>query len=207
MSIERVRDAYAARAQEYVTAVGQIHHAEAEDREFVLSWAQRANGQILDVGCGPGQWTNYLAERDLEIEGIDPVPAFVECARTTYPASRYRVGRAENLGVPDGSLAGILAWFSLIHTNPREIDAALIEFVRALRPGGSVVIGYFEGEPGTAFDHAVTTAYYWSAAAFTERLELAGLTVESSGTRHEEGKRAQGAIVARNAGAPSGPDR
>ncbi|WP_237559699.1 hypothetical protein [Corynebacterium neomassiliense] len=49
------------------------------------------------------------------------------------PGVRFRPGRAEELGVSDNSLGGVLAWYSLIHTGP------MLE----------------------TFDHAVTTAWYW----------------------------------------------
>ena len=95
-----------------------IEHAEAEDREYLLAWARGIRGPVLDVGCGPGQWTDFLRERDVDIAGLDPSTAFVEHARTNYPLSRYRLGRAESLGAPAESLGGVLAWYSLIPNPP-----------------------------------------------------------------------------------------
>jgi hypothetical protein len=63
--------------------------------------------------------------------------------------------------VEDASLGGILAWFSLIHTDPDQIGAPLTEFARGTRPGGGLLIGIFEGAELAPFDHAVTTAYFW----------------------------------------------
>lgn len=201
MTVDRVRDSYSDRADEYIAALGMIEHAAQADRDYLLAWAHSVDGRILDVGCGPGQWTNYLHEAGLDVEGLDPVEAFVDDATARYPSVRFRVGRAQQLDVPDGSLGGVLAWFSLIHTRPDLIAAPLREFARCIRPGGSVALGYFDGAPGRPFDHAISTAYFWSADALTERLERAGFVVTDAETRQDPGVRRQGVIVAtRNAG-------
>ncbi|MBL3698807.1 class I SAM-dependent methyltransferase [Leucobacter luti] len=196
MELDRVRDAYAARAADYVAAVGRIEHAAESDRLRVRDWARQTAGPHLDVGCGPGQWTHFLHEAGVDIEGVDPVPEFIALASDTYPGVRYRVGRAEELGMPERTLGGVLAWFSLIHTEPHAIDEALSEFSRVLRVGGSLLLGFFAGSPERPFAHAVAPAYYWTIAALTERLERAEFRVVRSWERAEPGARPVGAIVA-----------
>jgi ubiquinone/menaquinone biosynthesis C-methylase UbiE len=198
--IDAVREAYSRRASEYIEAVGKIEHAAVQDREYLLAWARGVDGHIIDVGCGPGQWTNYLQQEGIDIEGIDPVATFVDDAKNRYPSARYRVGRAEDLAVKDGSLGGVLAWFSLIHTAPDSIEEPLAEFARCIRSGGSVLIGFFEGQEGQAFEHAVTTAYYWSVDALTQHIERAGFVVANARTRTDPGVRSQGVIAARRLG-------
>jgi ubiquinone/menaquinone biosynthesis C-methylase UbiE len=191
-----VRDAYSARAVEYIEVIGRIEHAAQKDRDYLLFWARATPGPLIDVGCGPGQWTEFFRSAGLDVEGVDPVSAFIEDARDRYPSARFRVARAEQLGVPDASLGGVLAWFSLIHMEPALIETPLIEFARCIRPGGSLAIGFFDGTASEPFDHAVTTAFYWSADALTTRLERAGFTVTDVQTRQDPGVRRQGAIVA-----------
>ncbi|THG33542.1 class I SAM-dependent methyltransferase [Naasia lichenicola] len=197
MTIDQVRDAYTARATEYIDVVGSIEHADSRDVAYIDAWANAIDGPILDVGCGPGQWTSHLHERGAAVEGIDPVAVFIEGARTRYPESRYRVGRAEDLQVEKASVGGILAWYSLIHTAPDMIGRPLEEFARCLRPGGSLVIGFVDGPAGVAFDHSVITAYSWSVQALTDLLDTAGFTVVDSATRSDPGQRPQGRVTAR----------
>ena len=196
MSTDRVFGAYTRRATEYIEVLGSIDRAAQQDRDYLLSWADSVDGLILDVGCGPGQWTNYLREAGVTVEGVEPVEAFVDDARVRYPQASYRVGRAEQLDVADESLGGVLAWFSLIHTPPEELEAPLVEFARCVRRGGSVALGFFEGAAGESFDHAVTTAYLWTVDALTVRLERAGFVVSDARTRQDAGVRRQGVIVA-----------
>ncbi|GAB2459394.1 ubiquinone/menaquinone biosynthesis C-methylase UbiE [Conyzicola lurida] len=199
MTVDPVHAAYTNRAGEYIEAVGKIEHAAVADRDYVLAWAQSVDGPLLDVGCGPGQWTEFLREAGLDVEGVDLVEAFIDDARQRYPSARYRVGRAEALGVPAGSLGGVLAWYSLIHTDPERLDEPLKEFARAIRPGGSLVIGFFDGVAGESFDHAVATAYYWSVGSLAEWLVRAGFTVTDARTRQDPGVRRHGVIAATKA--------
>lgn len=134
------------------------------------------------------------AQRDglgLAVEGVDPVPEFIERARIAYPGQRFRVGRAEALEAASGSIGGVLAWYSLIHTRPDEIDAALSEFARVLRPGGGLLLGFFTGAAQEPFEHAIATAFYWPVELLTERVEAAGVTIQRSETRTDLPARAR----------------
>jgi ubiquinone/menaquinone biosynthesis C-methylase UbiE len=196
MSLARVRAAYAARAAEYISLFSSIEASAEQDRKYVLVWARAVNGRIIDVGCGPGQWTNYLHESGVDIEGVDPVPEFINDARQRYPGADYRIGHADRLGVEDASLGGIFAWFSLVHADPDQIGAVLTEFARCIRPGGGLAIGFFEGAELAAFDHAVTTAYFWPVDLLSSRVEKAGFVIADVHTRTDPGTRPQGAIIA-----------
>ncbi|WP_019144028.1 class I SAM-dependent methyltransferase [Aeromicrobium massiliense] len=195
MTADAVR-AYGARATEYADLLGHEDAVAAPDRELVLRWAAERSGPVVDVGCGPGHWTDLLRRQGADVEGIDPTPQMLDLARERFPACRFRAGRLEDLGVPDGSLAGVLAWFSLIHTPPDEVPAALASVARALRPGGSTLVGFFTGDGVEPFDHAVTTAHRWPVDELTARLAEAGLVVRETHARTDPGVRPQGAIVA-----------
>lgn len=197
MSLDRVRSAYGARAAEYVELLGTIGDTAEADRRLVLDWARPLDGAVLDVGCGPGHWTAFLKEAGVDAAGVDPVPEFVESARAKHPDVDYRVGRAEALGVADGSLGGILAWYSLIHAEPDAIDAPLAEFARCIGAGGGLALGFFTGPELAPFDHAVTTAYFWPVDRLAARVEAAGFAVEHSEARVDSGARPHAALIAR----------
>ena len=198
MGLELVTGAYSARALAYIEAVGSIEHASQEDRTYLLEWARTIDGPMLDVGCGPGQWTNFLHGAGIDVEGVDPTSRFLEEAAARYPQASFRAGRAEDLGARDGALGGILAWFSLIHTPPEMIHESLADFARCLRPGGGLAVGFFVGPAREPFDHAIATAYYWSVADLSEQIEHAGFTVTDAQIRTPPGERAQGKITARS---------
>mgnify|MGYP003633163941 CR=1 FL=1 len=196
--INEVGAAYSFRAQEYVDRFGSMDAVHPQDRQLVETWARgiEPGGSAIDAGCGPGQWTNFLVELGLAAHGIDLVPEFIERAQRTYPDVPFRTGSLNNLEVPDDSVAAVLAWFSLIHHEPADVQLPLQEFRRALHPDGTLLIGFFEGPVVEQFTHAVAPAYRWSVDALSDELRAAGFDVNTSQVRRSPGERPQAAIVA-----------
>ena len=193
-----VAAAYDARAAEYIDLLGSVEQMAETDRATILAWRDGVDGPILDAGCGPGHWSELLCDEGRrEVVAVDGSRGFVTAARSRFPQPRFLLGDLAALPLASGSADGVLAWFSIIHTPPAELEAPLRELARALAPGGALLLGFFDGEPGTAFDHAVTTAYYWSADALAELLTPLGLRVEASASRQDPGVRRYGHLVAR----------
>ncbi|MFF8816770.1 MULTISPECIES: class I SAM-dependent methyltransferase [Leucobacter] len=190
------RVAYAGRAAEYVAALGDIEGMSPTDRAKIGAWALSLSGPVLDAGCGPGHWTAHLHDLGVEIAGIDMVTEFVASARARFPGVTFQEGTLGALPYPAGALTGILAWYSLIHAPPEQMPALLAEFARCLTPGGSLLVGFFDGPRIEAFDHAVTTAYFWPPAELCRALDSAGFTVVDVETRTDPGHRPHAAIVA-----------
>ncbi len=197
MTAEQVRSSYGSRAEEYTTHLGSIEVMAVEDRCLIAEWASTVQGRVLDAGSGPGHWTAFLASHGVEAEGVDLVPEFVESAAARFPELRFRVGDLESLPFEDGSLSGVLSWYSVIHTEPERLPSILREFARCLRPDGTLLLGFFDGPQVEPFDHAVVTAWFWPIQAMEDVLADASFEVVETHARHDEGSRAHGAILAR----------
>ncbi|UKA52380.1 class I SAM-dependent methyltransferase [Arthrobacter sp. FW305-BF8] len=191
-----VQHAYATRAAEYTALLGTTDAAHEEDQRLIAGWGKSLRGPAIDAGCGPGHWTALLANHGADVEGIDLVPLFIDKARSRFPATRFRMATLRALGVPDGRLAGILAWYSLIHLSPAALPLVLREFARCVKPEGSILLGFFEGPAGEPFPHAVTTAYYWSVGAMSQHLLATGFKVQEVHVRTEPECRPHVAIIA-----------
>lgn len=187
--------AYSDRAAEYAERLGSMAAVHPGDRQLVDSWAGGLSGRVLDAGCGPGHWTAHLQRLGLDVYGIDLVPALVEHARSTFPGVRFEEQSIDQIDEPDGSLGGVLSWFSTIHHEPSTISVPIAEFARTLRPGGQLVLGYFDGDTCEPFDHAVVRAYRWPADELHRVLEAAGFEVVETRRRSARGERPVGAIV------------
>lgn len=192
-----VRDAYTLRAGEYADLFGSIDAAHPEDRDLVGKWVRTVKGPVLDAGCGPGQWSGFMADNGADVEGIDLVPDFIAHARSQFPSVPFRVGSLRSLGVPEGHFAGVLAWFSLIHFAPEDVAPVLREFARAIAPGGGLLLGFFESEELRRFPHAVTDAYSWPVQKLAALLEVSGFSILESRSRTDPGHRPYAAVVAR----------
>ena len=190
-----IATAYSARATEYADALGSMDAVHPSDRQLVETWASTVTGAVLDAGCGPGHWTNFLHTRGVDVRGIDLTPEFVARARATYPGVAFDPGDLDALDEPDGSLGGILAWFSTIHHEPAHLRVPLTEFARILRPGGTLLLGYFDGPVVEPFDHAVVRAYRWPASELSATLDAAGFDIIETHRRTERGRRDVGAIL------------
>ncbi|WP_460947816.1 class I SAM-dependent methyltransferase [Okibacterium endophyticum] len=199
-----VRDAYSRRAAEYSEIFGSITAAHPSDRQLVESWAAGIDGPVIDAGCGPGQWTNHLAEQGIAASGVDLVPEFIARARASYPGIPYRVGSLDDLDVATGSAGGVLSWYSLIHLDPDLMQVPLVEFARVIRPGGGLLLGFVEGPAIEKFDHAVVDAYSWPVEMLGDELRSAGFEVVEAHTRTGPGYRPHGAIAARRVGGDAG---
>jgi SAM-dependent methyltransferase len=103
-------------------------------------------GPVADVGCGPGRITAYLSELGVDTFGIDLSPAMIESARREHPGLRFEVGSMTDLDLSDASMAGLVAWYSLIHIPDDEIGSVLTHFRRVLRPGGPLVLSFHVGD-------------------------------------------------------------
>jgi ubiquinone/menaquinone biosynthesis C-methylase UbiE len=93
-------------------------------------------GQVADIGCGPGKMTAYLDRVGLHGSGIDLSPEMLAVARRNDPGLRFSEGSMLALDLPDAGLAGVVAWYSVIHLPPARLPSAFSEFYRVLTPGG-----------------------------------------------------------------------
>lgn len=192
-----VAAAYDLRADEYIAKLGSVKQMAPQDRATIDSWCGGTAGRILDAGSGPGHWSDVLSDGGRrDVVGIDASVRFVAAARGRFPHVGLLVGDLAALPIATESVGGILAWFSIIHTPPAGVPKILREFARVLVPGGSLLVGFFDGDAGAPFDHAVTTAYYWSAEALGELLSKEGFVVEAAAARQDPGVRKQGHLIA-----------
>lgn len=107
--------------------------------------ADIAGLRMLDLGCGFGAVSAYLAARGAEVTGIDPNGARLEVGRTVAAAHGLQVhlvrGRMEALDLPHGPFDIAVMNNSLCYlVEPSRRRAALIGARRALRPGGTLLI-------------------------------------------------------------------
>jgi SAM-dependent methyltransferase len=157
-------------------------------------------GPVADVGCGPGHVTAYLRSLGVDAFGIDLSPAMVEVARQDHPGLRFEVGSMTDLDLPDASVAGVLAWWSLIHIPDDAVPTVLGQFHRVLRPGGPLVLGFHVGDTSTLKTegyggHPMNVyVHRRQPARVASWLRDAGFTVEAQVLLEPAGQR-HGAII------------
>jgi trans-aconitate 2-methyltransferase len=76
----------------------------------LLAQVPEVSSRIVDVGCGPGNSTELLAQRwpDAEIVGLDSSPAMLDEARKRLPTAHFETADA-NLWMPDADTGLVFA--------------------------------------------------------------------------------------------------
>jgi ubiquinone/menaquinone biosynthesis C-methylase UbiE len=121
-----------------------------EERAVLATFADmvraQGDGAVADVGCGPGRITAHLCQLGVDAFGIDLSPGMIEVARRDYPGLQFDLGSMTDLALADASVAGLVAWYSLIHVPDEEVGRVLAHFRRVLRPGGPLLLGFHVGD-------------------------------------------------------------
>lgn len=92
----------------------------------------------LDVGCGEGRFCRLLQKHGVQTTGIDPTPALLAAARTRDPRGHYLLASAESLPCADASFDLVVSYLTLIDIP--DIQSAIPEMARVLKPGGKLLI-------------------------------------------------------------------
>lgn len=136
---DETRAAYDGVVELYASLFADRLETQPFARAMIGTFAELLRGtgnlRAADVGCGPGHLTAMLHDLGLDAFGLDLSPAMIEHARRALPALRFDEARMEALPVEDGTLGGVLAHYSMIHTPPEELHALLDEQARVLAPG------------------------------------------------------------------------
>jgi ubiquinone/menaquinone biosynthesis C-methylase UbiE len=112
--------------------------------EIVLdSLRNYEQAKILDVGCGPGMMAEQSIERGFEFFGIDISEKMIgECIKNFGHVSsvHFSVGKVQNLEFPDSFFDVILCMGVLEYVDRDEMEGAVSEMLRVLKPGGRIII-------------------------------------------------------------------
>jgi SAM-dependent methyltransferase len=142
-----IRNSYDSAAEAYAQHLSSELAGKPLDRHLLNRFAEdtRGRGIVADVGCGPGHVTRYLHDQGVTIFGIDLSSAMVKCAARLNPGLDFRVGDMRHLELQAFSLAGVVAFYSIVHFEPRELPVIMREMRRVLAVGGLALISFHVG--------------------------------------------------------------
>ena len=152
LDLRSVRHAYDEVAEDYASYLPDTRAEAGLDLAMIDAFAAAVTSpededpQILDAGCGAGRMSRYLAERGCDVMGVDLSPGMVAMARRHHGDLRFTVGSLTDLPYPNGHFAGVMLWYSIIHTPPAGLPRIFAEAARVLRPAGHVLVGFQSGK-------------------------------------------------------------
>ena len=96
------------------------------------------DGRILDVGCGTGRHTTYLADRGGDVVGVDQSPEMLARAVAKDDARELCQAVVTELPFADGAFDATLCALVLAHFP--DLGHPMTELTRVVRPGGTLLI-------------------------------------------------------------------
>lgn len=145
--VNQVKAAYDEVASEYATRISDELRGKPLDCALLDLFAKivGAEARVCDAGCGPGHVARYLRDRGVDVYGVDLSTAMVEEAALRNPDIEFTaMDMRDFAGAPNG-LAGVVAFYSLIHLPRERVTNVLSGFQARLRPGGLLLIAFHIG--------------------------------------------------------------
>lgn len=180
-----VRESYDRVADEYARRIFNELLHKPLDRELLNRFAAAvvANGQVCDMGCGPGHVARYLRDAGASVFGLDLSPAMLEQARQLNPDISFCEGNMLALDLPDGALAGIAAFYAIVNIPGESLPQAFREMERVLQPRWLLLLAFHIGEEALheeeLWGRPISMDFYlFPTSTIRELLEAAGLVIE-----------------------------
>lgn len=94
----------------------------------------------LEVGCGYGRLSPWIAKHSDSHFGIDPEAKFIKVCKELYPSMEFRAGSAQHIPYPDDYFDMVVTWTVLQHVPPDGITAAVEEIKRVCSPRSVLIV-------------------------------------------------------------------
>ena len=127
---------------QYVGFEDKFRGSESAIRARQADYVQYFKGQanVLDVGCGRGEFLELLKESGVSAKGLDLNPEMVEVCKARGLDATAADARSYLRGVGDESLGGLIAIQVVEHLQPQYLNEMLGLAFDKIRPGGRIVL-------------------------------------------------------------------
>lgn len=132
---------YAADYSEEHSTAGHFFQARQSIVLNILS--DRDRGTVLDVGCGPGIYSEPCIALGYKYCGVDASRGMIhECVTHRRPSNeaQFFVGRMENLQFEDESFDTVMCLGALEYVEESKLRDAVANFHRVLKPKGLLIL-------------------------------------------------------------------
>jgi len=129
-------------AYKYVGFENKFRGSEAEIRERQFTYLEvfRQASDVLDLGCGRGEFLALLQQEGISARGLDINHEMVELCRSRGLEAAEGDAIAYLEGLPDGALGGLIALQVAEHFQPSYLVRFLDVAYHKLRPGSRLVL-------------------------------------------------------------------
>ena len=127
---------------QYVGFEAKFRGSESAIRSRQADYVEYFKGQsnVLDVGCGRGEFLDLLRENGISAKGLDLNPEMVEVCKARGLDAAAADARTYLRGLADDSLGGLIAIQVIEHLQPQYLNELLALAFDKTRPGGRIVL-------------------------------------------------------------------
>lgn len=111
-----------------------------EARQLAELLPEERFDRSLEIGCGYGRLSGWIADHADEAVGVDPNEEAIEVARTMHPELAFEATGADDLPFPDDRFDLLVSWSVLQHVPPESIDPVASEITRVLDEDATMVL-------------------------------------------------------------------
>ncbi len=118
----------------------EIKNAGDQYFDIVTNKMLNPHSTVLDLGCGSGRWTKYMADKAGFIEAVDPSEAVFNAASVygNLPNVRFSQAGIDTIPFADGSFDFVIS-LGVLHHIP-DTPKALIALMKKVKPSGFALI-------------------------------------------------------------------
>jgi SAM-dependent methyltransferase len=180
-----IRQSYDRLADEYARRLFNELQEKPFDQQLLKRFATELVGQgdVCDMGCGPGQVARYLRDTGTTVFGLDLSPGMLEQARQLNPDISFREGNMLALDLQDSTLSGIAAFYAIVNIPEESLHLVFQEMKRVLKPGGLLLLAFHVGDEiipvSDLWGRTISMDFFFrQPSAIRRHLEATGFVVE-----------------------------
>jgi cyclopropane fatty-acyl-phospholipid synthase-like methyltransferase len=139
---------------------------------------------ILEIGCGPGNITKYIAAQrpDLKITGTDVAPNMIALAKANIPTADFEILDCRELDSITKKFDGIICGFCIPYLSKEDVSKLLKDSFNLLNENGVLYLSTIKGDYAQSGFEAASTGdrsyvYYYDEEYFKQELNENGFAL------------------------------
>ena len=186
MDAETIR-VYDAKASEFAADWEDEQAPPVDLREAIKQYFR--TGPTIDVGCGSGRDTAWLAESGFDVVGVDASAGLIEEARRRHPGVRFQIDSLPDLTtLQPSAFSNVLCETVIMHLQVETIARSVRQLVTLLVPGGVLYLTWRVTRDSDVRDNQGRLYTSFAPSLVREALVDAQISVDEESNSSSSGK-------------------